>query len=99
MLVSSTIAATSVTALRTGALPGWLGWAVFLVAIVALLRILGPLGAWLSLLWIITVSLLMVVGGVGSASGRHAGTVRSSWARDRQANGCLLSAEVPRSRP
>ena len=76
--MSALIAATSVTALRTGVLPVWVGWAGFLFAIVALLRILGPLGAWLSLLWIIAVSLLMVVGGVGWASSRHTGTVRSS---------------------
>jgi hypothetical protein len=76
--MSALIAATSVTALRTGVLPVWVGWAGFLFAIVALLRILGPLGAWLSLLWIVAVSLLMVAGGVGSASSRHAGTVRSS---------------------
>jgi hypothetical protein len=76
--MSVLISATSVTALRTGVLPGWLGWAGFLFALVALLRILGPLGAWLSLLWIIAVSLLMVAGGVGSTSSRRAHTARSS---------------------
>ncbi len=71
-------AASSVTALGTGVLPGWLGWAGLLFALVAWLRILGPLGAWLSLVWIIAVSLLMVVGGVGSTSSRRARTARTS---------------------
>jgi hypothetical protein len=62
--MSALIAATSVVTLRTGILPGWLGWAGFLFALVALLRLLGPLGAWLSLLWVIAVSLLMLLGAV-----------------------------------
>jgi hypothetical protein len=76
--MSVLIAATSVTALRTGVLPGWLGWAGLLFALVALLRILGPLSAWLSLVWIIAVSLLMLAGGVGSTSSRRAHTARAS---------------------
>ncbi len=77
--MSVLIAASSVTALRTGVLPRWLGWAGLLFALVALLRILGPLGAWLSLVWIIAVSLLMLAGGVGSISSRRrTNTARSS---------------------
>ena len=76
--MAALIAATSAITLRSGVLPGWLGWAGFLFALVALLRILGPLAAWLSLLWIIAVSLLMLAGGVGSTSSRHTRTGRSS---------------------
>jgi hypothetical protein len=76
--MSVLIAATSVVALRTGRLPGWLAWAGFLAALVALLRFLGPLGGWLSLLWVVAVSVFMLAGGVGSASGTRTRTVRSS---------------------
>jgi hypothetical protein len=76
--MAALIAATSAITLRSGVLPGWLGWAGFLFALVALLRILGPLAAWLSLLWIIAVSLLMLAGDVGSTSSRHTRTGRSS---------------------
>ena len=57
---------------------GMAGLGRFLFAIVALLRILGPLGAWLSLLWIIAVSLLTLADRVGATSSSHIGTVRSS---------------------
>lgn len=62
--MSALIAATSLVVLRTAVLPGWLAWAGFLFALAALLRLLGPLGAWLTLLWIIAVSLLMLIGAV-----------------------------------
>jgi hypothetical protein len=76
--MSVLIAATSVVVLRTGVLPRWLGWAGLLVALVALLRFLGPLSAWLSLLWVVAVSVLMVAGGFGFTSGTRLRTLRSS---------------------
>jgi hypothetical protein len=72
------IAATSVIALRTSVLPGWVAWAGFVAALVALLRFLGPLGGWLALLWVIAVSVLMLTGGVGSTGAPHTRTVRTS---------------------
>lgn len=77
--MAALIAATSVIALRTSVLPGWLAWAGFVAALVALLRFLGPLGGWLALLWIIAVSVLMLTGGVGSTGGGpRTRTVRTS---------------------
>ena len=76
--MAALIAATSVLALRTSVLPGWLAWAGFVAALVALLRFLGPLGGWLALLWVIVVSVLMFTGGVGSTGGPRTRTVRTS---------------------
>jgi hypothetical protein len=77
--MAALIAATSVIALRTSVLPGWLAWAGFVAALVALLRFLGPLGGWWALLWIIAVSVLMLTGGVGSTGGGpRTRTVRTS---------------------
>ena len=76
--MAALIAATSVIALRTSVLPGWLAWAGFVAALVALLRFLGPLGGWLALLWVIAVSVLMLTGGVGSTGAPHTRTVRTS---------------------
>jgi len=77
--MAALIAATSAASLRTGVvLPGWLGWGGFLFALAALLRLLGPLAAWLTLLWVIALSLLMLAGRVGSIGGRRGRTVRSS---------------------
>jgi hypothetical protein len=75
--MAAVIAATSVV-LRSGVLPRWLGWAGLLVALVALLRFLGPLSAWLTLLWVVAVSVLMLIGGVGSIGGPRRRTVRTS---------------------
>jgi hypothetical protein len=75
--MAAVIAATSVV-LRSGVLPRWLGWAGLLVALVALLRFLGPLSAWLTLLWVVAVSVLMLIGGVGSTGGPRRRTVRTS---------------------
>jgi hypothetical protein len=75
--MSVLMAATSVVALRTGILPGWLGWIGFIAALAALLRFLGPLGGWLTLLWIVAISVLMVAGGVGFMGGERTRTVRS----------------------
>jgi hypothetical protein len=74
--MSVLIAATSVVVLRTGVLPRWLGWVGFLVALVALLRFLGPLGAYLTLLWVVGISVFMVAGGVDSSGGPHRRTVQ-----------------------
>jgi hypothetical protein len=63
--MAALIAATSLVALRTAALPKWLAWAGFAAALVALTRYVGPLGGWLTLLWIAVVSVLMMVGAVG----------------------------------
>jgi len=76
--MAALIAATSLIALRTSALPGWLAWAGFVAALVALLRFLGPLGGWLALLWVIALSVLMLTGGVGSTGGPRTRTVRTS---------------------
>jgi hypothetical protein len=76
--MAALIAATSVIALRTSVLPGWVAWAGFVAALVALLRFLGPLGGWLALLWVIAVSVLMLTGGVGSTGAPHTCTVRTS---------------------
>ena len=76
--MAALIAATSVIALRTSVLPGWVAWAGFVAALVALLRFLGPLGGWLALLWVIAVSVLMLTGGVGSTGAPHTRTVRTS---------------------
>jgi hypothetical protein len=59
------IAATSLVAVRTQALPKWLAWAGFVCAVVALLRFFGPLGGWLIMAWIVVVSALMLAGTVG----------------------------------
>ena len=77
--MSVLIAATSVVALRTGVLPRWLAWPGLVAALVALLRFLGPLGGWLALLWVITVCVLMLAGGVRpTGGGSRTRSVRSS---------------------
>ena len=77
--MSVLIAATSVVALRTGVLPRWLAWPGLVAALVALLRFLGPLGGWLALLWVITVCVLMLAGGVRPTGGSsRTRSVRSS---------------------
>jgi hypothetical protein len=63
--MSAFIGAASFGSLRTHVLPGWLAWAGLVTALAALLRFLGPLGGWLTLLWIAAVSVLMVIGVVG----------------------------------
>jgi hypothetical protein len=63
--MAALIAATSLVALRTGLLPKWLAWVGFVCTVIALLRFLGPLGGWLTLLWIVVVSVLMLAGTVG----------------------------------
>jgi hypothetical protein len=75
--MSALIAATSLVGLRTSLLPRWLVWAGFVAALVALLRFLGPLGGWLTLLWVIVICALMLSGRVEVTSGPHTRTVRS----------------------
>ena len=75
--MSALIAATSLVALRTGILPRWLVWGGFVAALVGLLRFLGPLGGWLTLLWVIAVCVLMLSGGVEPNGGPRTRTVRS----------------------
>ena len=58
-------------------MPGWLAWAGFVAALAALPRFLGPLGGWLTLLWVVAVCVLMLSGGVGVAGGPHNLQVRS----------------------
>ena len=82
--MSALIAAASLVALGTGVLPRWLAWAGFLFALAALLRLVGPLGAWLTLLWIIAVSLLRLAGHISSTDGPRPRTARSSWTYERQ---------------
>ena len=66
------VTATSLLALRTGVLPNWLALAGFLVALLALLHVLIPLiGALAGLLWIAVVSVLMLIGSVGSPPARR----------------------------
>jgi len=76
--MAALIAAASGVALRTGVLPGWLARAGFVAALVALLRFLGPLGGRLALLWVIVVSMLMLIGSVGTTGGPRTHTVRRS---------------------
>ena len=76
--MAALIAATSVVVLKSGVLPRWLGWAGLVAALVALLRFLGPLGGWLALLWVIVVSMLMLIGSVGTTGGPRTYTVRRS---------------------
>jgi hypothetical protein len=65
-ITEDTIRSISVqSAVRTRVLPGWLGWAGLVASLAALLRFLGPLGGWLSLLWIVVVCVLMLSGAVG----------------------------------
>jgi hypothetical protein len=60
------VAATSLIAIRTGALLDWMAWAGFVVALLALLHFLLPLLAALAgLLWIAVVSVLMLTGSFG----------------------------------
>ncbi|MBA3472382.1 MAG: hypothetical protein H0T57_03995 [Rubrobacter sp.] len=66
------VTATSLLALRTGVLPIWLAWAGFVVALLALLHVLIPLlGALVGMLWIAVVSVLMLIGSVGSPPARR----------------------------
>jgi hypothetical protein len=81
--MSTLIAAASLVALGTGVLPRGLAWAGSLFALAALLRLVGPLGAWLTLLWIIAVSLLRLAGHIGSTDGPRTRTARSSWTYER----------------
>ena len=61
---------TSVMALETGVLPRWLALAGLVVALLTLLHFLVPLlAALVGLLWIAVVSVLMLIGGVGSTGG------------------------------
>lgn len=65
-------AATSLLALRTGVLPTWFAYAGFVVALLALLHFLIPLlGALAGLLWIAVVSVLMLMGSVGTSTARR----------------------------
>jgi hypothetical protein len=59
------VSTTSLIALRTGVLPGWLAWAGFVVALLALLHFVIPLlSAIVGLLWVAVVSALMLTGSV-----------------------------------
>ena len=61
---------TSLVALGTGVLPRWLALAGFVVALLTFLHVLLPLlAALVGLLWIAAVSVLMLTGGVGGATG------------------------------
>lgn len=61
------LSATSLAALRTGFLPRWLAWTGFLAALVAFLKFLVPL-ATLALLWVVAVSVLMIIGAIGTSA-------------------------------
>ncbi len=63
--MATLIAGTSFVGLRTGILPQWMVWAGWVCAVVALLRFFGPLGGWLTLAWIVAVSVLMLAGMIG----------------------------------
>ena len=64
------VLATSLVALETGVLPRWLALAGFVVALLTLLHFLLPLlAALVGLLWIAAVSVLMLIGDVGSTGG------------------------------
>ena len=72
------VLATSLVALQTGVLPRWLVFVGFVVALLTLLHFLLPLlGALAGLVWVATVSVLMLVGGVEPTRGPRIRTVRS----------------------
>ena len=61
---------TSLVALNTSVLPMWLALAGFVVTLLTLLHVvLGLVAALVGLLWIAAVSVLMLTGGVGGATG------------------------------
>jgi hypothetical protein len=67
---SAMVLATSLVALETGVLPRWLALGGFVITLLTFLHVLLPLvGALVGLLWIAAVSMLMVTGGVGGATG------------------------------
>jgi hypothetical protein len=73
---SAMVLVTSLVALGTGVLPRWLALAGFVVALVTFLHVLLPLlAAVVGLLWIAAVSVLMLIGGVGSTGGPRRRTV------------------------
>ena len=60
MLASVLVLATSTAALRTGALPAWLGWAGLIVSVLMLFAIFFfPILAFLA--WVLAVSLVLTV--------------------------------------
>jgi hypothetical protein len=66
---SAMVLVTSLVALGMGVLPRWLALAGFVVALLTLLHFLVPLlAALVGLLWIAVVSVLMLIGNVGSTS-------------------------------
>ncbi len=67
---SAMVLVTSLVALNTGVLPMWLALAGFVVALLTLLHVvLGLVAALVGLLWIAAVSVLMLTGGIGRATG------------------------------
>jgi hypothetical protein len=74
---SALVLVTSLLAVQTGVLPRWLGLAGLVVALLTLLHFLLPLvGALAGLAWVAAVSVLMLIGVVGSGGGPHRQTVR-----------------------
>jgi hypothetical protein len=69
---SAMVLTTSLLALGTGVLPGWLAYAGFVVALLTLLHLLLPLlAALVGLAWVVAVSGVMLTGGVqGSETAR-----------------------------
>jgi hypothetical protein len=68
--MSVLVGASSVVALRTGVLPGWLAWAGGVVALLALVDFLiPPFGGLPALLWVVAVSVLMLTGFAGLERG------------------------------
>jgi hypothetical protein len=67
---SAMVLVTSLVALGTGVLPRWLALAGFVVALLTLLHVLlGLVAALVGLVWIAAVSVLMLTGGIGGATG------------------------------
>jgi hypothetical protein len=74
---SALVLVTSLLAVQTGVLPRWLGLAGLVVALLTLLHFLLPLvGALAGLAWVAAVSVLMLIGVVGSGGDPHRQTVR-----------------------
>ena len=70
IVASAMVLVTSLVALSIGVLPRWLALAGFVVALLTLLHVLlGLVAGLVGLLWIAAVSVLMLTGGIGGATG------------------------------
>lgn len=59
--VSILLLAAGIATVRRPVLPRWLGWAAIVIGVLSLAGPIGVIGAGLSILWLIVVSILMLV--------------------------------------